>query len=135
MQLELYDLIYSWRDVLDDWQKTHGGETKIMMTEAYANITFTMKYYHSDDGTRKGSHMPFNFLMITDLNKFSKAQDFVYVISKWMNYMPAGETANWVVSMICCYFITCEKSMFNCSLVTMTTHESHPATDRNALMH
>lgn len=90
--------MYSWRDVLDDWQKAHGGETRIMMTEAYTNITFTMKYYQSDDGSRKGSHMPFNFLMISDLNKDSKAQDFVAVVNQWMSHMPAGETANWVVS-------------------------------------
>lgn len=71
-----------------------------MMTEAYANITFTMRYYQSDDGTRKGSHIPFNFLMISNLNKDSTAQDFVHTLSKWMNYMPAGDTANWVVSRI-----------------------------------
>lgn len=76
---------------------THGGETKIMMTEAYANMTFTMRYYQSDDGTRKGSHIPFNFLMISDLNEKSSAKDFVHTINKWMSYMPAGETANWVV--------------------------------------
>lgn len=57
-----------------------------------------MKYYESDDGTRKGSHMPFNFLMISDLNKYSKAQDFVAIINEWMSHMPTGETANWVVS-------------------------------------
>lgn len=74
-----------------------------MMTEAYANLTFTMRYYQSDDGTRKGSHIPFNFLMISDLNKGSSANDFVHTISKWLNYMPAGETANWVVRMKCHY--------------------------------
>lgn len=68
-----------------------------MMTEAYANISFTMKYYQSEDGTRKGSHIPFNFLMISELNKGSSANDFVHTIIKWMSYMPATETANWVV--------------------------------------
>ncbi|CAO1372653.1 unnamed protein product [Diamesa tonsa] len=94
---EVYDIVYQWREVLDDWQVTYGGETRIMMTEAYANITYTMKYYESDDGKRKGSHLPFNFLLISDLNKDSTAQDFVHTISKWMNFMPAGETANWVL--------------------------------------
>lgn len=97
MQPEVYEQIYSWRGVLDDWKKTHGGETKIMMTEAYANMTFTMRYYQSDDGTRKGSHIPFNFLMISDLNEKSSAKEFVHTINKWMSFMPAGETANWVV--------------------------------------
>lgn len=52
-QPEVYEQIYSWRNVLDDWKATHGGHTRIMMTEAYANISFTMRYYQSDDG-RKG---------------------------------------------------------------------------------
>lgn len=69
-----------------------------MMTEAYTNITSTMRYYQSDDGTRKGSHIPFNFLMISDLDIDSTANDFVYTINEWLSYMPAGETANWVVS-------------------------------------
>jgi alpha-glucosidase len=91
-------VIYAWRDLLDEFKKQHGTETKIMMTEAYANLTFTMRYYESDDGTRKGSHIPFNFLMIGELNGDSTAQDFAHTVSKWMNFMPAGFTANWVVS-------------------------------------
>lgn len=94
---EVYDVIYEWRDLLDDFKKTHGGETRIMMTEAYANMTFTMRYYENDEGTRKGSHIPFNFLMISDLNADSTARDFAHTISKWMNYMPVGFTANWVL--------------------------------------
>lgn len=100
MQPEVYDVIYSWRDLLDDWKKTHGGDTRVLLTEAYANLTFTMRYYQSDDGLRKGSHIPFNFLMISDLNKDSSANDFVHTVSKWLSFMPAGETANWVVSLV-----------------------------------
>jgi alpha-glucosidase len=98
--MNVYDVVYEWRDLLDDFKKQHGGETRIMMTEAYANMTFTMRYYESDDGTRRGSHIPFNFLMISDLNGDSTAQDFAHTISKWINYMPAGFTANWVVSFL-----------------------------------
>ena len=95
--MEVYDMIYQWREVLDLWKKNNGGDTRIMMTEAWANITFTMKYYESDDGKRKGSHMPFNFLLITDLDENSAAQDFVHTINKWLSFMPAGNTANWVL--------------------------------------
>lgn len=91
-------MIYTWRSVLDEWKKSYGGDTRIMMTEAYANISFTMRYYESEDGKRQGSHIPFNFLMISDLHKDATAQDFVHTIYRWMNYMPAGKTANWVVS-------------------------------------
>ncbi|XP_058449982.1 maltase 2-like [Malaya genurostris] len=94
---EVYEMVYEWRNLLDDWKLTHGGPTRIMMTEAYANITFTMRYYRSADGTRSGSHMPFNFLLITDLNAASSAQDFVFTINKWLTYMPRDQDANWVI--------------------------------------
>ena len=100
-------MVYQWRALLDDWSREHGGDARIIMTEAYANITFTMKYYHAEeeddqaDGQPRaaaGSHMPFNFLLITDLNRDSSAQDFVYTIQKWLTYMPrVGATANWVL--------------------------------------
>lgn len=140
MQPEVYDMIYSWRDVLDEWKKTHGGETKIMMTEAYANMTFTMRYYESDDGTRKGSHIPFNFLMITDLNENSSAKDFVHTINKWMSYMPAGETANWVVNRNDKLHLDKRPSFLFfyysfCSWVIMTILVLDHVTDLNVLMH
>ncbi|XP_053692700.1 maltase 2-like [Sabethes cyaneus] len=94
---EVYDMVYKWRSLLDDWTQAHGGPAKIMMTEAYANITFTMKYYQSTDGTRSGSHLPFNFLLITDLTEASSAQDFVFTINKWLTYMPRNRDANWVI--------------------------------------
>ncbi|XP_058125978.1 maltase 2-like [Anopheles ziemanni] len=97
--LECYDMVYQWRDLLDEWTREYGGDTRIIMTEAYANITFTMKYYHSEqDPPRPGSHMPFNFLLITDLSQTSTAPDFVHTINKWLTYMPrTGATANWVL--------------------------------------
>ncbi|XP_065088375.1 maltase 2-like [Ochlerotatus camptorhynchus] len=94
---EVYDTVYHWRSLLDGWTQDHGGPARIMMTEAYANITFTMKYYRSTDGTRLGSHMPFNFLLITDLNRASSSQDFIFTINKWLTYMPRDQEANWVI--------------------------------------
>lgn len=56
-----------------------------------------MQYY--GNATMNGSHIPFNFHLITELNETSKAPDFERVINEWMNAMPAGRTANWVVSI------------------------------------
>uniref|UniRef100_A0A182IY46 alpha-glucosidase n=1 Tax=Anopheles atroparvus TaxID=41427 RepID=A0A182IY46_ANOAO len=97
--LECYDMVYQWRELLDDWTREHGGDSRIIMTEAYANITFTMKYYHSEqEAPRPGSHMPFNFLLITKLSQDSTAPDFVHTINEWLTYMPrTGATANWVL--------------------------------------
>lgn len=78
------------------------------MTEAYANLTFTMRYYgtNEDNNQRFGAHIPFNFLLITDLNRDSIAPDFIHTINKWLTYMPStlseAITANWVVSLFLC---------------------------------
>lgn len=90
-------MIYQWRVVMDEFQSANGGETRIMMTEAYANETLTMKYYQSEDGTRQGSHMPFNFVLINELNEWSTAADFKRVIDTRINALPSGRMTNWVI--------------------------------------
>uniref|UniRef100_A0A7G3A809 alpha-glucosidase n=1 Tax=Lutzomyia longipalpis TaxID=7200 RepID=A0A7G3A809_LUTLO len=92
---ETYDMIYQWRELLDQWQATHGGDTRIMMTEAWVNPEQTMLYYQN--GTRQGSHMPFNFIMITDLHDDSKPSDFKRVIDDRLHIIPEGKVSNWVL--------------------------------------
>lgn len=75
------------------------------MTEAYGNITSQIEYYESDDGNLLGSHIPFNFLLITDLDDRSDARDFLFNINKWLSYMPHDKTANWVVSSFSSFFL------------------------------
>lgn len=90
-------MIYQWREVMDEFQRDNDGDTRIMMTEAYANESYTMKYYESDDGTRQGSHMPFNFVLINELNEWSTAADFKRVIDSRINVLPTGRLTNWVI--------------------------------------
>lgn len=94
---EMYDMVYQWRKVLDDWKEEHGGDTRIMMTEAYANTTFLKKFFNSPDGKRQGSHMPFNFALITDLSETSSAHDFKRVIEERLSIVPDGKYTNWVI--------------------------------------
>lgn len=124
LQTECNDMVYDWRKLLDDWQLEHGGEARIMMTEAYANLTFTMKYYGDAHGGRKGSHIPFNFKLIMDLKYSSTAPDFVHAINEWMTFMPFGETANWVVSMLEFWFNANDSNKSLLSSAIMTDHES-----------
>lgn len=94
---ETYDIVYDWRAQMDKYSQDNGLEDFVLMTEAYANTSFTMKYYVSDDGTRKGAHMPFNFQLIYNSNRNSNANQIKSGIDEWLNNMPAGETADWVV--------------------------------------
>lgn len=64
-----------------------------MMTEAYATLNNTVKYYDY------GSHIPFNFFFITNVDKTSTVSEFKAVIDDWTKAMPEGSVANWVVSI------------------------------------
>ncbi|KAG5332796.1 MAL2 Maltase, partial [Acromyrmex heyeri] len=86
---ETYDVLKTWRKLMDDHST---GDTKMILTEAYADFDLTIKYYQS------GSTVPFNFMFISDLNNKSSAADFKHSIDRWMNNMPKGAeyVANWV---------------------------------------
>lgn len=94
---EALEMVQHWRRLLDDYTAKHPqGPTRIMMTEAYAGLRQLADYYESAEGVR-GSHLPFNFHFITDVNGSSDARDFVYNVEKWLIYMPRGHAANWVM--------------------------------------
>lgn len=90
-------MIYQWRAVLDEYLAAEGGYTRIMMSEAYANTSKTMQYYQSLDGTRNGAHMPFNFVLLNELDEHSSANDFLRVINDRLTAIPSGLVTNWVL--------------------------------------
>ncbi|XP_032510644.2 maltase A1-like [Danaus plexippus] len=93
--IELYDVVYEWREYVDQYWKENGGDTRVLLSEGYANISMTMLYYGNKQG-KFGAHFPFNFDFITDVSNNSNARDFVYTIQKWLTYKPFAATANWV---------------------------------------
>ncbi|XP_022229694.2 maltase A3 [Drosophila obscura] len=94
-QPETIDLVYSWRAVLDEFQRVHGGEERILMAETYSPIDIVMQYY--GNATAEGAQLPFNFLLISELTNSSKAGDYASTVQKWLQHMPNGRTANWVL--------------------------------------
>ncbi|XP_063839052.1 maltase 2-like [Ostrinia nubilalis] len=93
--IELYDVVYEWREFIDQYNEEKGGDTRVLFSEGYANVSMTMLYYGNEDGAT-GAHFPFNFDFITDLSSSSNAMDFVYTILRWLTYMPHGGIPNWV---------------------------------------
>lgn len=93
-QDETYDMVYQWREVFDEY-KAKDGMTRVMMTEAYTSIKDTMRYF--GEGDRLGSHMPFNFALISDVNGGSSAAEIKYAVDKFMTFKPIDRLANWVV--------------------------------------
>lgn len=71
-------------------------DTKLMMTEAYASITEQVRWYGKDKDNL-GAHWPFNFALIVDLDKESKAVDFTAAVDSWMKAMPSFGQPNWVL--------------------------------------
>lgn len=94
-QPETIDMVYQWRAVLDEYKRAHDGDSRVMMTEAYASVDTLMQYYGNE--THNGSHVPFNFLWIERIHNTSAADDYVGCIRDWMSALPAGRTPNWVV--------------------------------------
>ncbi|XP_026490451.2 maltase 1-like [Vanessa tameamea] len=93
--IELYDVVYEWRDYVDRYLEDHPGDTRVLFSEGYANVSMTMLYYGNEEGAI-GAHFPFNFDFVTDLSSRSTARDFVYIILRWLTYKPHGATPNWV---------------------------------------
>lgn len=80
----------------------------MMVIEAYSNLKNTMEYY-------KHQLLPFNFGFITNLNSTSSAEEFKREIDTWMNSMPSGEIANWVVRIhMKLLIILIKRSQINC---------------------
>uniref|UniRef100_A0A2S2QF41 alpha-glucosidase n=1 Tax=Sipha flava TaxID=143950 RepID=A0A2S2QF41_9HEMI len=88
-----YKVVEEFRAVLDEYTD-RDGNTRLMLVEAYADVNYTMMYY-SQETPR--AHMPFNFNFITYLNKTSSAVDIKNVIHLWLDNMPRGQWANWVM--------------------------------------
>ncbi|KAI8035783.1 hypothetical protein M5D96_011534 [Drosophila gunungcola] len=93
---ETIDMAYQWRVVMDDYQRIHGGDTRVLLIETYAPPAYTMQFY----GNRSvaGAHLPFNFNLITVLasDGFS-AGSIKTAVDNWLDNLPAGRTANWVI--------------------------------------
>lgn len=94
-QPETYDMSYQWRALLDNFKTNTGSDTKIMMTESWSLIDKVMKFY--GDGVQNGSYIPFNFEMMKSMNQQSTAKQYKANVDLWLNNMPNGVQANWVV--------------------------------------
>lgn len=82
---------------MDDFvTDSESKDTKLLMTEAYASIPEQVRWYGKDENNL-GAHWPFNFALIVDLNKESKAGNFKSAVDSWMDAMPSYAKANWVL--------------------------------------
>uniref|UniRef100_A0A1I8NRV1 alpha-glucosidase n=1 Tax=Stomoxys calcitrans TaxID=35570 RepID=A0A1I8NRV1_STOCA len=94
-QPETIDIVYQFRQVLEEMDAELGGDERIIMTEAYSPLDILMQYY--GNATHEGAQIPFNFELISYLKNESNAYHYDQLINNWLNHMPKGKTANWVM--------------------------------------
>ena len=49
-------MVYQWKELLNNYKASKGGETKIMMIESYSTVDVNMRYYGS--GAKEGAQIP-----------------------------------------------------------------------------
>lgn len=94
---ESYQVVFEWRRKIDEYAAANNMDRKFLMTEAYAEYDLQIKWY--GDKNTPGSHMPFNFALVANLDRDSTAQDFQDAIQAWYSRLPKGfgAEANWVL--------------------------------------
>lgn len=86
-----YDIVESWKKLADEYSTEHETREILFLMELSSDFPYMMKYY--DIGT-----VPFNFKFLKELNNGSTVEDFQRNITTWMDLMPEGAVANWIVS-------------------------------------
>ncbi|XP_055913317.1 maltase A2-like [Eupeodes corollae] len=94
-QYETVELLYEWREFLDNYKKQNGGDTRVLLAEAYVGLDSIDQFF--GNGTNFGAHLPFNF-GLSSLNDTSNARTFEGYVSNWMDRIwKKHQMANWVV--------------------------------------
>jgi len=93
---ESYDLVYDWRDVLDEFALIQELEPKILMTEAYPIVPENVFSWFGNEN-RLGSQIAFNFAFIAYITAESTAEDYAKNIQTWLDSVPSYAQPNWVM--------------------------------------
>ncbi|XP_017004721.1 maltase A3 [Drosophila takahashii] len=93
-QPETLELVYEFRDVIEEIDAELGGDDRVLLTEAYSPLEVLMQYY--GNGTHLGSQIPFNFELLAKIGYSSDAYHYSELIHNWLDNMPEGQVANWV---------------------------------------
>ncbi|CAG9764643.1 unnamed protein product [Ceutorhynchus assimilis] len=92
-----FEAVYDFRDFVENYTDTVGGDQRIIVTEAYSPRNITLLYYGNSDGSRLGAHYTFNFDFIQYLNFDSSASDIANIINWWQENLNTSWIRNWVM--------------------------------------
>jgi alpha-glucosidase len=94
-QPETVDMVQQWRELLEDYTKEKGGDPKVLLMEAYSDLEHIMELFGTTE--RPGAQVPFNFVVLSNTNINSTGRDFFNLAHQWLDAMPEGSVANWVL--------------------------------------
>ncbi|XP_046737218.1 alpha-glucosidase-like [Diprion similis] len=96
-QPENYPIVQEWKEHINNYTAAKGNDkVRFICTEGYSDIEYVMKWYDYD------VDIPFNFWFIKDgdISKdavIDTAEDIYNIFINWLDNMPSGKTANWVL--------------------------------------
>ncbi|XP_046401864.1 maltase 1-like [Ischnura elegans] len=83
------------KDHLEDYSNKSDGLPRLLMTGFYDAENETEKYYKNS--SKPLVDLVFNFLLVSHLNSSSSANDVMNAISLWLDKLPSGINANWMI--------------------------------------
>ncbi|KAJ8673808.1 hypothetical protein QAD02_005070 [Eretmocerus hayati] len=86
---ENYEVIRSWRYLLDKYAHEHETSQKYLILETWGRESHVLGYYNVGAD-------PFNFRLLFDVTNTSTAEETKEIISAWLNAIPEGEVTNWI---------------------------------------
>ncbi|XP_015518588.2 maltase 1 [Neodiprion lecontei] len=96
-QPENYPIVQEWKEHINNYTVSKGNDkVRFICTEGYSDIDYVMKWYDY------GDDFPFNLNFIRDGDIANEAvldtaEDIYGIYVKWLDNMPSGKTANWVL--------------------------------------
>nr|XP_014097351.2 maltase A2 isoform X1 [Bactrocera oleae] len=89
------EVVYEWRNFLDEYKRQQGRDTIVLIAEAYSSVEVLSDYINN--GTHLGTQMPMNFNLMS-INGYSTAKNVEDSVKGWMdNIWQKHQSANWVV--------------------------------------
>ena len=87
----IHNITREWKEVIDEYSEK-GHSPRLLIGEVYDDIDTVMKYY-GENGNE--FNFPFNFFLLENTNWTGNA--VACIVAQWMNKMPFGGKANWVL--------------------------------------
>lgn len=96
---ETYELVETWRHVVDNFTITNGGDERILIPQVWeSKLDDLVKYIQNENGDDV-AQLPTNFIICNNLDRTSHAIDFKRTIDSYLMKLPKNAVANWFVSV------------------------------------